>query len=226
MVRLGIEAPLTVPILRGELQGAAADTVAGSTVRPMSHALCNQLNKVSLRLHLLQRQLQTGQTVTADQTLTEAIEVLGGLDREWVTSQSRVEGRSQNQRPKCRILVVDDESNERELLAGLLAMHGCDCATAADGIAALEYLETAPQPDFVLLDMHMPRCDGPQTLRLIRGNPRHEGITIFATSGMTPKATGVETDARGVDAWFPKPLNPQTLWDAMQRHLGGFAEAN
>src|SRR5262245_43210257 len=38
---------------------------------------------------------------------------------------------------KCRTLVVDDDRNERTLLAGLLSMHGCECATAADGQDAL-----------------------------------------------------------------------------------------
>lgn len=118
---------------------------------------------------------------------------------------------------RCRALVVDDDANERGLLAGLLRMNGCDCDTAADGQDALDYLASHDPPDVVLLDMIMPRCDGPETLRRIRRDARLANLRVFSVSGADPRRLGVPTGAGGFDAWFPKPLDPEKLWDAIRQ---------
>ncbi|WP_246133876.1 response regulator [Lacipirellula limnantheis] len=186
----------------------------------------NQLNKVTLRLHLLQKQLQVGKVAEADRTLSEAIDVLGGLDREATPSDAIARPPLKESAPKFRVLVVEDDANERELLAGLLTMNGCECITAADGLAALEFLGAGVRPDFVLLDMRMPRCDGPQTLRRIRNSARFEKLRVFAISGTSPCDLSIDAGPRGVDAWFAKPLNPRSLWDAMEQHRSQVAAAN
>lgn len=117
---------------------------------------------------------------------------------------------------------MEDDGNERELLAGVLGMNGCECATAAadgdgDGDEALDYLATHARPDVVLLDMPMPRCDGPTELRAIRSNPMTAGLKVIAVSGSSPQEMGVAVSPRGVDVWFTKPRNPRSLWDADRR---------
>jgi len=203
--------------LREELEGrqAVSAGVARTPSRSLSHALRNQLNKVGLRLHLLQRQLQVGKADQVDETLSEVLAVLGGMNREFIDLPGPSEGNLEAKPTKCRVLIVEDESNERELLAGLLAMHGCDCSTAADGLEALQTLETGPRPDFVLLDVRMPRCDGPRTVHRLRKISHYNDLRIFAISGTSPRDAGIETGPGGVDAWFPKPLNPRMLCDAM-----------
>jgi len=59
-----------------------------------------------------------------------------------------------------------DDRNECELLAAFLRLSGVEVATAGDGADALDYLR-APPSRVVLLDMIMPRCDGPTTVRAI-----------------------------------------------------------
>jgi CheY-like chemotaxis protein len=61
----------------------------------------------------------------------------------------------------------------------------------------------------VLLDMHMPRCDGPTALRAIRSNPKTADLKVIAVSGSSPQEMGVAVSRQGVDGWFTKPLNPQ-----------------
>ncbi len=210
VVRIGIEAPPSVHILRGELVPIRKEAAGPSA----EHRLRNRLSTFTLALHLFQRQQEAGQEAQARATLENVLAQLETLERELAEG-----GKHRPKTPCCRALVVDDDSNERELLAGLLGMHGCECPTAADGQDCLDYLASHERPDFVLLDMWMPRCDGPDTLRQIRGDPRFEGLKVFGISGTSPEELGVGTGPDGVDAWFPKPLNPRKLWEAMQRAL-------
>jgi CheY-like chemotaxis protein len=129
-----------------------------------------------------------------------------------------------NSRVELQALLVEDDSNERELLAGLLRMSGYNVVTARDGLDALEYLNTHNRPDVVLLDMRMPRCDGPTTIERIRANPNTADLRVFAVSGTSPSELGISTGAGGVDGWFAKPLNPETLARQI-RHIAQTASA-
>ena len=104
-------------------------------------------------------------------------------------------------------LVVEDDENESALLAAVLQMNGFRVETASDGCHALDYLATHKQPDVVLLDMRMPRCDGPTTITAIRSNPRLSGLRVVAVSGSRSSEVGVSTGPQGVDRWFCKPLD-------------------
>jgi carbon storage regulator CsrA len=211
VVRVGIEAPPEVRVLREELvDKPPAQVPAAPRPAGLPHAQRNKLNKATLLLHLLQRQLESSCRGAAQQTLAKVIEALEAVG---------APGGKPKPPKRCRTLVVDDEKNERELLAGLLNMHGCECVTAADGEEALAYLDKNLRPDFVLLDMRMPRCDGPRTLEQIRRDPRFAGLKIFAISGTTPEDAGLQVGPEGVDAWFQKPLNPRQLWEVMQQDL-------
>jgi carbon storage regulator CsrA len=199
VVRIGIEAPDGVRVFRAEIADAA------SGPRHSAHAERNRLHRVLLSLHVIEQQIEYGKTAEAQETVRQLIA--------WLDAD---EQQKPVQRPnRVRMLVVDDDSNERELLAGFLDLQGCECATASDGEDALEYLATHERPDFVLLDMLMPRCDGPKTIDRIRSNPQLSDVRVFAISGADPEELGVKTGAQGVDAWFRKPLNPRRLWDAI-----------
>lgn len=215
-VRLGVEAPPDVRVMREELPAVPAPLPAPPT-KPNVHELCNRLSKITIGLHLYRRQQAAAQTAQAEATLDRVFAQLETLDR-------RAVGELVGERPAPatrppRALLVEDDSNERELLSGLLAMNGCECATAADGQEALDYLATQERPDVVLLDMLMPRCDGRTAVRAIRGNPKTADLRVFAVSGSSPQDLGVPVGPKGVDGWFPKPLNPRTLWDAIRLGL-------
>jgi CheY-like chemotaxis protein len=90
-----------------------------------------------------------------------------------------------------------------------------DVANASDGHEALNYLSTHEPPDAVLLDMRLPRCDGPTTVAAIRGNPTYSRLKIFAVSGAKPEDVNVPIGPAGVDGWFTKPLSPARLVDTL-----------
>jgi CheY-like chemotaxis protein len=125
--------------------------------------------------------------------------------------------------PVRRALLVEDNANERQLLAGYLRTSGFQVDTAGDGGAALDYLGGQREPDFVLLDMRMPNCDGPTVLRRIRRNPSLNHLKIFAVSGSSPATLGIPTGPDGVDRWFEKPVDPQFLVKEISRELDGAA---
>lgn len=108
-----------------------------------------------------------------------------------------------------RALVVEDDQNERELLAAYLRLAGLEVTTAGDGAEALDYLRRG-QMDIVLLDMVLPRCDGPSTVRQIRGNASLSGLKIFGMTGSLDRFR-TECGEGAVDRWFAKPLNPDQL---------------
>lgn len=208
-VRLGIEAPPAVTVLREELD--SSEVAAPPPSR--SHAIANLLNKLNLSVHVLEKQLELGKSAEAQATIAQLKDTLLHTDMGSL-------GRTRTAPRKCRSLVVEDDGNERELLAGLLEMNGCECRQAADGEEALKVLECEPQlPDFVLMDLWMPRCDGEYAIRHIRGNPRYRDLKVFAVSGTKPQEAKVSIGPEGFDAWFTKPLNPTKLWEAIRSEL-------
>lgn len=211
-VRVGIEAPLSVPVLREELCSES-----GVTTRKSDHGFANALSRATLAVHLAQKQLDAGRSRDAEATLKIALASLEALEesRRCPTSTQRL-----------RALIVEDDVNERELLAGLLSMNGCECNQASDGEDALSYLDAGGEADIVLLDMSMPRCDGPATLRRIRADERHSRLKVFSVSSTSPRELGIAEGPQGFDAWFSKPLNPRRLWDVMQETLHGRHTAN
>lgn len=199
VVRVGIDAPPAVPIVREEI---ATSTRYASE----SHRIRNRLHTASLAVHLAQRQLQAGLDDEADATLAEALREFSALDQEIAAEKVNRE---------IRALLVEDNCNESALLAEFLRLHGIKVETACDGQDALDYLRSHERPDVILLDMRMPRCDGPTTIAAIRQNAAYEGLKVFAVSGADPDTCAADPGSRGVDRWFTKPVNPNTLVQEM-----------
>jgi circadian clock protein KaiC len=81
-----------------------------------------------------------------------------------------------------RILVVDDEPDERFLLRRMLKRKGYEVLDASDGAAALAIVRESP-PDLILTDMMMPVMDGAELIRRLRSDPATAGIPILASTG-------------------------------------------
>lgn len=220
-VKIGIQAPDEIGVLRGELsptdaQGLQSRRLQRVVSRDELHDLKNQLNAIRLNLHVVRRQRDTGNHDAAEAALSR-------LFRQFESIQGAVFDRTSD--GERRALLVEDDANERELLAGLLRMSGLQVHTAQDGLEALEYLQTHAAPDVVLLDMRMPRCDGRTTIERIRDNPTTAKLRVFAVSATEPADLGISTGADGVDGWFAKPLNPEILTHQIGRILQTAASA-
>jgi carbon storage regulator CsrA len=218
-VSVGIQAPESVRILRGELASSLAPALADSTESHTeqtraSHALRNQLNKATLALHLVQKQLQCGKLLDAEQTVASTLKSLAELDRQASSCDKSSDVAASPCRDvdssKPRALLVEDNSNERELLAGYLRLSGYEVDTVEDGAAAVEFLHHQ-KPDVVVMDMIMPRLCGKKTVEQIRSNPAWDDIQLLVVSGSQPAEMQVPTGDRGISRWFQKPLQPSDL---------------
>nr|WP_310821349.1 response regulator [Stratiformator vulcanicus] len=143
---------------------------------------------------------------------------MGKLDS-FASGTGQPQGEAPSNR-EVRLLVVEDEDNERELLASLLRSHGFAVDSVPDGAKAIESLEGGMKPDLVLLDMNMPNRNGRETLEAIRSDSRFEGIKVVAVTGADRTA-----DADEFDAWFPKPLDAEQLIRTVRRGIGSAAKA-
>jgi DNA-binding response OmpR family regulator len=108
-----------------------------------------------------------------------------------------------------RILVVDDEPDQRFLLRRIFERAGHEVIDAVDGAAALRAVRESP-PDLVVTDIMMPVMGGAELIRCLRSEPATAAILILAASGDTHLAGGA-------DAVVPKPYS----W----RHLLAVADA-
>ncbi len=212
--RLGISAPDSIRILREEVaahQGAIRQAAArGPISRDFAHAMLNRLNTAILGAEMMRLQLDRGRyeemAGPLEKILSELMDLAGMLRPENAGAAVAPKAR----RP-WRALLVEDNANESNLLAGVLRLTGFEVDTAGDGADALDYLHSHDRPDVVLLDMLMPRCDGPTTIGRIRRDPSLEGMKIFAVSATQPSRFGLATGRGGVDRWFSKPIDLNEL---------------
>lgn len=214
VARIGVIAPRDVPVIRGELaqhaqENGHGDLAEATKKRSSNHQLRNMLNTASVGLGLIRRQLKAGMGEQAEATIQMILEKVNDF-------QQDLEPPKSNRTP--RALLVEDDDNERLLLAGFLRSSGFDVDQAGDGAEAIDYLSSRERPDVVLMDMFMPRCDGPTTVRTIRKDPRHRGLRIYAVSGAAHRF-GLDEGPNGIDRWFQKPLDPERLVGELTREL-------
>ncbi len=110
----------------------------------------------------------------------------------------------------ARILVVDDNELNVELLATKLAHEYYVVSTAADGFEALAKIETE-KPDIVLLDVMMPELDGFDTCRRIKADPAMAHIPIVMVTALSDVADRVKGLEAGADDFLTKPVNDLAL---------------
>jgi len=122
-----------------------------------------------------------------------------------------------------RILVVDDEPDIVDIFVELLAgdPRGFKIETATDGYEALIKMG-AFQPSLLILDVVMPRLDGVEVCRRLRGDPRTRAIKILGITGY-PAMIPSLIEA-GADACLTKPLDLRTVREELE-HLLALAEA-
>ena len=180
------------------------------------HQLCDRLKTTAQGLGLLRLQLDAGML---EEVRTSLVQFRDEFQLLRYGVEGEMEAAAAKPRPKVRkarrALLVEDDRNQRELLAGFLRQSGLTVDVAGDGADALDYLGTHARPDVVLLDMGLPRVDGPTMVRQIRNNPDFGGLKIFGVTGRLPEEFDLE---RGRAAWTAgfrsrsTPRRSSTTW--------------
>jgi two-component system alkaline phosphatase synthesis response regulator PhoP len=120
---------------------------------------------------------------------------------------------------KGKILVVDDEIYIVHILDFSLGMEGYEVITALDGEQALEKAR-AEKPDLIVLDIMMPKLDGYETCRMLKGDDITREIPVILLS-----AKGRNVDQKigfevGADDYITKPFSPRKLVERINAILG------
>ncbi len=114
----------------------------------------------------------------------------------------------------CRLLVIDDDINIREMLDMVLASEGFEVIAAAHGAAALRLLDQV-KPHVILLDMKMPVMDGWEFLRRYRDLPGEKVPVVVLTAAQDDKRRAADV---GADAYIAKPFAIDDLIRVLDQH--------
>src|SRR5512143_3289842 len=110
----------------------------------------------------------------------------------------------------ARILVADDNPDNRAIFEARLAAHGHDVLTAGDGEEAL-LLARTKQPDLILLDVTMPRMDGIEVCRRLRADPDLPFMPIIMITARANSQDVVAGLEAGADEYLTKPVDQAAL---------------
>ena len=121
------------------------------------------------------------------------------------------------------VLIVEDSENSAAMLEmAFLGIPGVSVMQAASGVEALRILNAAATPvTAVVTDLNMPRMDGFELIRRIRGDQRLRATPIIVVSADTDPTTPERVAALGVDAFFPKPFSPALIRRTLEQLLNG-----
>jgi DNA-binding response OmpR family regulator len=115
------------------------------------------------------------------------------------------------------ILVVDDDPGVVRVVEINLTQEGYQVRTAADGEEALASIAAA-RPDLVVMDVMMPRLDGFEALKRLKGDPATAGIPIIMLTARAQDEDIFEGYGTGAQWYLPKPFDPLELRQVV-RHL-------
>ncbi len=117
--------------------------------------------------------------------------------------------------------IADDDPDDREIFIQALQEidENCNCITAVNGEEALEKLlyDNLFYPDFIFLDLNMPKMNGRQCLKEIKKHPQLQQIPIIIYSTSAEKKEAQEVLALGAMHFLQKPNRFNDLCEALQR---------
>src|SRR5512137_1901559 len=118
-----------------------------------------------------------------------------------------------------KVLIVDDNANDRMLLRINLARHGCETVEARDGKEGFE-MAGIYRPDLIISDALMPRLDGFELLHLVKADMELKTIPfVFHSSVYTGEKDKELALSLGAEAFITKPLEPEAFWEKLPEIL-------
>ncbi len=109
-----------------------------------------------------------------------------------------------------KVLVVEDQEDNRRILRDLLAHSGYEVVEVEDGEKALG-AAAAHHPDLILMDIQLPLLDGYEATRRIKADPELRAIPVIAITSYALSGDEDKARAAGCDAYVAKPYSPREL---------------
>lgn len=119
------------------------------------------------------------------------------------------------------VLVVEDNVSNFVLIARMLGFLGIHCEWKTSGFEVVEYADTLPRIDLILMDIRLPYEDGYGALRKIRQSPTLKEIPVVAVTAEASQEQMDKARKAGFNGFLGKPLDPDHFPDQIQRILAG-----
>lgn len=115
-----------------------------------------------------------------------------------------------------RILTIDDSKTIRDMLRMTLASAGFEVLQAVDGQDGVEVM-TREKVDLVITDINMPRMNGYEVVRHLRGNPNHKSLPILVLTTESDSDKKNLAREAGATGWMVKPFDPDRLVETVRK---------
>lgn len=119
------------------------------------------------------------------------------------------------------VLVVEDNVSNFVLIARMLGYLGIHCEWKTSGYEVVEYADTLPRLDLILMDIRLPYEDGYGALKKIRASEHLKSTPIVAVTAEASDEQITKARAAGFDGFLGKPLDPDRFPEQIRRILGG-----
>ncbi|MHB8791815.1 MAG: response regulator [Thermoleophilia bacterium] len=120
---------------------------------------------------------------------------------------------------KLKILVVEDNLMNLELVSDVLEAHGYEVLQADTGQKALE-IAGKELPDLVLMDIQLPEMDGLEVTRLLKNNEQTRGIKVIALTAHAMRGDEERAREAGCSGYIAKPINTREFAGVIAGYLG------
>ena len=119
------------------------------------------------------------------------------------------------------VLVVEDNVSNFVLIARMLGYMGIHCEWKTSGYEVVEYADTLPRLDLVLMDIRLPYEDGFGALKKIRNSPSLKETRVVAVTAEASPEQMEKARASGFDGFIGKPLDPDRFPEQIKTILSG-----
>ena len=117
-----------------------------------------------------------------------------------------------------KVLIADDEADILEIISYNLQLHGYDVITAKDGDQALIKAKEQ-KPDLIILDIMMPKKNGIEVCKILRGQPEYQKTLIIFLTALNDELSHVKGLEYGADDFISKPISPKLMVSKVQSLL-------
>jgi two-component system cell cycle response regulator DivK len=128
-----------------------------------------------------------------------------------------------NKSKEATVLIVEDNVSNFVLMARILGYMGIHCEWKTSGYEVVEYADTLPHVDLILMDIRLPYEDGYEALRKLRDAERLKDIPVVAVTAYASDEQMDRAKSAGFDGFLGKPLDPDRFPLQIRRVLAGEA---
>jgi len=119
-----------------------------------------------------------------------------------------------------RILVVEDDIDNRRIVAKVLSVDGYEVVEAVDGLEALDRARSE-RPHLILMDLALPNMDGWEATRRLKSDPETRHIPVVALTAVAMRGDEEQARAAGCDDYIAKPARPAAIRELVRKYTGG-----